>query len=314
MKTISDLKNKENAPESVQPKGTVAALGMFDGVHIGHKMLIETAVRLGKKFGLEPVVFTFSNHPQSFFGKTVKRICTNEERARLIKNLGAERVVEIPFDEKIKDTSPEKFLDMLSEKVSAKIFVAGFDYTFGKNKLGTAETLSFLADERGLKACIIPPVITEGEPVSSTRIKKLLEEGNIEGANIQLGREFSIKGKVLPGKKLGRLLDFPTANLLPDPALVLPEQGVYITRAETTDGNCFPAITNVGTGPTVGDAQLRIETNILGFDKDIYGEELTVKFIKRLRPVIKFDSVTELKAQLSRDALKAEEYFGGVEK
>ena len=313
METIFDFKNKENAAESGRAKKTVVALGMFDGVHIGHKMLIETAVKLGKQFGLEPIVFTFSNHPQSLFGKTVKRICTNEERRRLIQELGAERVVEIPFTEQIKDTPPEEFLDMLISSVSAQIFVAGFDYTFGKNKLGTADILTELAAGRGLKACIIPPVITEGEPVSSTRIKKLLEEGKIEEANAQLGREFSIRDKVIAGKKLGRFLDFPTANILPDPELVLPKEGVYITSAET-DGICRPAITNVGAGPTVGDTKLRIETNILGFDKDIYGEELTVKFIKRLRPVIKFDSVAELKMQLGMDAAKAEEYFGGVKK
>lgn len=313
METISDFEFKKNTAGNGQPENTVVALGMFDGVHTGHRMLIETAVGLGKKYGLEPVVVTFSNHPQSFFGRTVKRICTNEERARIIKKLGAERVIEIPFDEKIKDMPPENFLDMLVTDISAKIFVAGFDYTFGRNKQGTAETLIHSAEQRGLKACIIPPVLKDGEPVSSTRIKMLLEEGRIESANQQLGREFSISGKVLPGKKLGRLLDFPTANLLPDDRLILPKEGVYITRAET-GGISYGAVTNVGTGPTVGDTQLRIETYILGFKGDIYGEKLTVNFIKRLRPVIKFDSVEELKAQLGNDALKAEDYFGGVEK
>lgn len=294
---------------------TVVALGMFDGVHIGHKALINSAARSGQIRGLEPVVFTFSNSPKGFFGKQVKRLCSNEERARLLYASGIERIVEIPFNDAIRSSSPEDFLKMLIKAVSPQIIIAGFNYTFGKDRRGSAESLKIMAAERGIEAYIIPPVVIGGETVSSTRIKACLKAGEIEDANIRLGRTFSLTGKIRAGKKLGRELDFPTANITPDPEIILPSEGVYITNAEISgiDGICYPAVTNIGASPTFGETGLNIETNIIGFDGDIYGKELTVGFIKRLRPVMKFDSPAALRAQLIKDAARAKEYFAGIQ-
>lgn len=288
---------------------TVLALGMFDGMHIGHKKLIETAVRLAKKDGLEAAVFTFSDHPQKLFGSKVARLCSNEERLAIMRKLGAKRIEQVEFTREIASLSPERFLDMLAEKMDPHTIVAGFNYTFGKGKSGNTELLSKLAVKKGIGIAIIPPVNFSNKPVSSTRIRELIEKGDVQGAQLMLGRPYTLGGEVVESRRIGRSIGFPTANILPEEERAIPQDGVYISMARV-DGEMLPAVTNVGLNPTVGGKRRMIETHIFDFSGDIYGSRIEVFFVKRLRGVKAFASLDELKAQIASDCKTARDYFG----
>lgn len=290
-------------------KKTVLALGMFDGMHIGHKKLIDTAVLLAKHNGLEPAVFTFTNHPQELFGGKVVRLISNETRAELMKKLGVERIEEVPFTREISNLSPAQFVDMLKEKMDPQIIVAGFNYTFGKGKKGTSETLKKLATERDIGVVIVPPVLMNKQPVSSTRIREMIEKGEVSNVQLLLGRTYTLTGTVVEDRRIGRTIGYPTANIYPDPTRALPADGVYISMAEV-DGELLPSVTNIGTNPTVGGRKRTVETNIFDFDREIYGHTLTVYFIRRLRGINTFAGLEELKAQIAKDSAQAKRYFG----
>lgn len=288
---------------------TVLALGMFDGMHIGHKKLIETAVRLASKDALEPAVFTFSEHPQKLFGANVARLCDNEERIALMRKLGARRIEQAEFTRELASLSPEKFLDMLEERMQPHTIVAGFNYTFGKNKSGNTELLTKLAVKKGIGAAVIPPVNFANKPVSSTRIRELIEKGDVQNAQLMLGRTYTLSGTVIQSNRIGRTIGFPTANFLPNAERAIPQDGVYISMAKVA-GDMLPSVTNIGSNPTVGGKTRMIETHIFDFDGDIYGAEITVFFVKRLRGVKSFSGLDELKAQIAADSKTAREYFG----
>lgn len=290
-------------------KKTVLALGMFDGMHIGHKKLIDTAVLLAKHNGLDPAVFTFTNHPQELFGGKVVRLISNETRAELMKKLGVERIEEVPFTREISNLSPAQFVDMLKEKMDPQIIVAGFNYTFGKGKKGTSETLKKLATERDIGVVIVPPVLMNKQPVSSTRIREMIEKGEVSAVQLLLGRTYTLTGTVVEDRRIGRTIGYPTANIYPDPTRALPADGVYISMAEV-DGELLPSVTNIGTNPTVGGRKRTVETNIFDFDREIYGHTLTVYFIRRLRGINTFAGLEELKAQIAKDSAQAKRYFG----
>ncbi|MBQ5488122.1 MAG: bifunctional riboflavin kinase/FAD synthetase [Clostridia bacterium] len=288
---------------------TVLALGMFDGMHLGHKKLIDTAVLLAKHNKLQPACFTFSNHPQELFGGKVARLITNEERAKIMKRLGVERIEEVEFTREIAGLSPERFLDMLKERFDPQIIVAGYNYTFGKGKKGNAELLSKLAPQKDVGVAIVPAVTVGKQPVSSTRIRELLEKGDVSSVQLLLGRTYTLEGTVVEDRRIGRTIGFPTANIEPDLSRAIPMDGVYVSMAEL-GGEVLPAVTNIGTNPTVGGTERTIETNIFDFDGDIYGKELRVHFVKRLRPVMTFAGLDELKAQIAKDSAQARKYLG----
>lgn len=288
---------------------TVLALGMFDGMHIGHKKLIDTAVLLARHNGLTPAVFTFSTHPQALFGGKVARLLPNDERAAIMRKLGIERIEEAEFTRALSALEPAKFLDMLKEKLDPKIIVAGFNYTFGKGGKGNVELLKKLAFERDIGVAVVPPVLFSKQPVSSTRIRELIEKGDVSTVQLLLGRQYTLSGTVVEDRRIGRTIGFPTANILPDPDRAIPADGVYVSMAEV-GGELLTSVTNIGTNPTVGGRHRTIETNIFDFDRDIYGEELRVYFVKRLRPVITFAGIDELKARIAKDCAEARRYLG----
>ena len=288
---------------------TVLALGMFDGMHLGHKKLIDTAVLLAKHNKLQPACFTFSNHPQELFGGKVARLITNEERTKIMKRLGVERIEEVEFTREIAGLSPERFLDMLRDRFDPQIIVAGYNYTFGKGKKGNAELLSKLAPQKDVGVAIVPAVTVGKQPVSSTRIRELLEKGDVSSVQLLLGRTYTLEGTVVEDRRIGRTIGFPTANIEPDLSRAIPMDGVYVSMAEL-GGEVLPAVTNIGTNPTVGGTERTIETNIFDFDGDIYGKELRVHFVKRLRPVMTFAGLDELKAQIAKDSAQARKYLG----
>lgn len=282
----------------------VVALGMFDGVHIGHKALISRAVEEANILRAEPAVFTFSNHPMDVLGGSVKLLSSMKERNAMIRALGVQELVSEPFTCELAALEPEAFVDLLQARWDVKAVVAGYNYTFGSRGLGTPETLERIGKERGFRVLVVPPVLYEGEPVSSTRVREAVERGDVALAGALLGRMYSLSGRIIRNKRIGRRIGFPTANIEPEERRVLPPDGVYATIAYVR-GAAYRAVTNIGTNPTIEDGKLGIETHLLDFDADIYGEVLTVVFHSFLRGEIKFNGVEELKEQIKLDVQKA---------
>lgn len=281
----------------------VLALGMFDGVHRGHKTLIREAVRLSGELGAIPAVYTFSTHPLQLFGRMPELLTSIGERNALLKKAGAREVLTDPFDENMRDMSPEAFVGMLVTRFHAVGLVAGFNYTFGKGAAGTPERLGSLARAYGLTVSVMPEVRYKGMTVSSSSIRSILKDaGDVMLTKELLTRPYTLTGTIARGLGNGREMDFPTANLDAAAYLgrVIPLAGVYETVA-TVDGRAYPAVTNVGKNPTFGAENLTVETHLIGGEGDLYGHTLSVAFIKRIRGEIAFSSPAELKAQIARD-------------
>ena len=288
------------------------ALGTFDGLHIGHREIIN----LAKKYSanIPVMVYAFENIPASYFGSKEKAILSYQEKLMVMSTLDIDFLTMIKFDEKIVNMPPRDFLDYLNYEIDAEVISCGFNYTFGKNAEGDSEFLRTYCKDHGLICSIAPPVLYEGEYVSSTGIRKALSNGDIKAANAMLSYEYFILGTVVEGKRLGNSIGFPTANIkFPDEKLV-PKFGVYATRT-VIDGKEFPSITNIGVRPTVENTHIaNAETFIIGFDSDIYNKEIKVCFINYMRPEKKFSSVEELKNQLLFDReIALQTYFSMLE-
>ena len=261
-------------------KPAVVALGMFDGVHIGHQELL---------------------------GRHVELLTGAEERRALLSMFGADEVYMERFDETIMHLSPEAFVRRLCGAWHVRGVVAGFNYTFGDRGAGTSDTLRALGKELGFSVMIVPKVSVDDEPVSSSRIRSLLQTGDVRMAARLLGRAYAVSGMVCPNRQNGRKIGFPTANLLPEPGRALPRHGVYVTEA-ITDAGTFRGVTNIGANPTVHGDRVTIETHLLGFSGELYGKHLEVRFLERIRGEHTFASLSELKTQIREDANAAARY------
>ena len=280
----------------------IFALGFFDGVHLGHRALLEESGRMAVDFGCQAGAVTFLDHPDALvLGKTPALINTPADRKKLLTQFGAERVLELPFDSEMMKMPWQDFLGMLVERYDAAGFVCGDDFRFGHMGQGNAEKLAVYCTQNGLGCQIVPQVILDGTVVSATYIRSLLEQGDVEMANRFLGHPHILSGEVVSGRHLGRTLGIPTANLLPPEGLVTLPHGVYACVA-IAEGRCYLAVTNVGNRPTVGGHRVTVEPWILDFDGDLYGKQLTLEFHKFLRPERKFDSLEALKKQIQSDA------------
>lgn len=281
-------------------KKRVFALGMFDGVHAGHRALIDAARSIAAELGCEPSVFTFANHPGEAFGDRVRLLMPNEERLALLKELAGD-VEAVRFDAGLARKSPREFVELLLHGYGMAGAVMGFNYTFGARGLGNAELMTAYAREYGFKSRVVQRVLMNGATVSSSRIRELVERGDVAEAGELLLRDFTLSGDVVPNRRIGgSLLGFPTANISVPDGVVLPLGGVYATRARVR-GVDYAAVTNIGDNPTVGGAHTSVETHIIGFSGQIYGERLTVSFLRRLRDCVKFDSVDALRRQIAAD-------------
>ena len=274
------------------------ALGTFDGVHRGHRKLIDRAMELASQRGFTPLIYTFSNHPMETFGRAPVRLMPDTERVAALEEFCA--VNADLFDLQFADTSPEGFARMLATRFHMRVAVAGFNYTFGKHGAGNMDTLRFYGEKYGFEVLEIPPVLYGRAPISSTRIRGAIEAGNVADAAEMLGREYKLSGQVIQNRRLGHTLGFPTANIEPPASLVLPCFGVYATWAQAGD-TTYPAVTNIGENPTVQGDKVTIETHLMGFSGDIYGEQLSVRFMTRLRGDVKFTSPHELAQQIRQD-------------
>ena len=294
-------------------KQTVIALGFFDGVHRGHGALLNKTVQRARELGAEPVVFTFDRPPKEVVtGKPVFLINSPEDRRELVKRIyGIDRVVMAPFDREMMTLPWDAFVEQkLVRDLNAVHLVAGHDYHFGYKNQGDPQLLQEKCRELGLGCDIIPKGEVGGITVSSTYIRRLVSLGQVERAMEYLGHPHILTQTVRHGRRIGHTIGIPTVNLVPPPHVLVPGDGVYIARVCLMDGSSYAAVTNVGTRPTVNNgSDLTVESWMLDFDGDLYGQSIRVEFYKRLRDEIRFDSLDALKAEIRRNADDARAYF-----
>lgn len=286
-------------------KEMLLTIGVFDGVHLGHRHLISKLKELARKQGCSSGVITFSQHPQEVLSPRTRlpSVTGLEQRLALLEDEGVDIVIPLPFTPQLANLSPKQFLSLLKEYLKMKGLVVGPDFALGKGRQGDINALRRLGQEMDFSLTVVPPMTVDGETVSSTAIRKALAEGDIKRAQKLLGRPFRLKGRVVSGDKRGIKLGFPTANLEVEPGRALPTGGVYACRAYI-DGQSYPAMTNIGTRPTFGGGPRLIEVYLIDYNGDLYGQELAIDIIERLRDEKKFDTPEQLIEQIAEDVKK----------
>ena len=291
----------------------VIALGFFDGVHIGHGALLKKTAERAKELGCMSAAFTFDRAPKEFVtGIPVPLLTSPEERSELIREMyGIDEVIVAPFDRAMMTMPWQDFIEtLLREQYGAVHLVAGHDFHFGHKNQGTPELLQEYCAAHGIGCDIIPKVEYQGLTVSSTLIRSLVEAGEVERASEFLGHFHAMTGTVEHGCGIGTKRLFPTANLIPHGTTILPARGVYATKVHLENGEIYPGVTNVGTRPTVGTGSgVTVETNLIGFSGDLYGQRIRVDFCLRLRDEMKFSSTKELHDQIAQDIEKTRMAF-----
>lgn len=288
---------------------TAVALGTFDGLHKGHLSVITCALSY-KERGFIPLVMLFDSHPLlSLTGKAPAEILQPELRDEILETLDIQSIT-VSFDE-IKNLSCREFFEeILLKKLNVGAVCCGKNYRFGKGGEGGCDELQALCNEYSVELSVSPEILHEGSPVSSTRIRKAIESGDIPLANAMLGREFRYKYEVVSGDKRGRLIGAPTINQHFGNNFVIPKNGVYASLT-TVDGKVYPSVTNVGLRPSFANSDLRSETCILGFSGDLYGKFIEVRLLEYLRGEIKFDSLDTLGVQIRKDAESSIKIYNG---
>lgn len=294
----------DDALKVIGPDAAVT-IGNFDGVHLGHQAILQ---QCRKDTGKNPVVYTFRPHPHMVLraDRKVPLLVTYDEKLSVLESLGIDAVIEQPFGREFSSLSAENFFsDVLIQKIGVRSIVVGYDFGFGKDRQGSLKLLQDLCQKSDVRLTIVKPHQVNGVVPSSSEIRKLLFESQIEKANALLGRAFSYQGVVVKGDSRGNQLGFPTANLKTHPIeldgkLILPS-GVYHTNTQV-DGKKFPSVTNIGVRPTFhNESKVLIETHLLDFKGDLYGETIEVQFAKKIREERKFSDVQELRTQIQKD-------------
>ena len=286
----------------------VLTVGTFDGVHLGHKGLVEYIVSLAKKENSCSTIVTFDPHPREIIhpdGKKISLLTTLSERAEILGQFGIDQLIVIPFDRDFSLMDSEQFIrSVVWEKIGVSHFVIGYDHHFGKNRQGGVETVKELGKELGFSTTIYPRQDIDDSAVSSTRIRKLLSEsGNVKEAGKLLGRAYQFTGTVIKGDQRGRLIGYPTANIIPDDERKqIPSRGVYAVTIEILN-KLYNGMLNIGIRPTFSGTAQTIEVHIFDFDQDLYGQKITLRFTDRVRDEKKFESIVELKEQLLNDEI-----------
>ena len=289
-------------------KEKIVALGFFDGVHLGHQALITACCHLAKRTGCTPAAVTFTSHPDALVTKMPPLLInTIAQRQQLLLAYGIADILALPFDEGLRNMPWQAFLDLLLEKGAAG-FVCGDDFRFGRGGEGSAGKLAAFCQERDLPYAIVPEQTLDGMRISSTHIRALIENGDMDTAARFLGHPHTLHGEVAHGRQLGRTIGIPTANLPIPAGVVVPKHGVYATTC-VFDGEPHAAVTNIGSRPTVGGHEVRAESWVLDFDGDLYGKTVTLLFHKFLRPEKKFDSLESLRAEILKNAAETRKIF-----
>ncbi len=299
--------------ESYPPEGPAAAvaLGVFDGVHLGHRAILTRAVERARQAGLAAVACTFDPHPLEVLRpeQAPIPIATVEERLALMAEAGIETTVVVAFTPELARMEPETFVEeVLLGRLRAREIVVGFNHTFGRGARGNPDLLRALGERLGFRTHVMPPLLLDGAPVSSSGIRAALAEGRVETAARMLGRPYAIGGTVESGAGRGRGLGFPTANVRPDRP-VLVAAGVYVGQLEV-QGQRRPAVVNVGVRPTFGEQRLVVEAHLLDFEGVLYGQRVRLGFLGRLRPERRFASVEALREQIAADVAEARKRLG----
>ncbi len=290
-------------------RGVVIALGTFDGVHLGHQVVIRHAMEEGRKRGLRVGVVTFDPHPQAVLrpGSELKLLTTLEVRKEILLACGVDEVHAMRFDENLSKKNPEEFVrEVLVGKFKAAVVVVGENFRFGHKASGNIEDLRRHMRETGGEAYAVPIYAFLGESINSTKIRALIAGGEVREAARLLGRPYSLRGKVVAGDKRGRVIGFPTANVLPDACSLVPGRGVYVGHV-WIEAERYGACTNVGVAPTFDQRDSRVEAHLLDYQGDLYGRVVEVTFVERLRPEKRFCGADDLKEQIARDIVEARE-------
>lgn len=305
------MKIFRNFSDYTDRKPLALSLGMFDGVHLGHQSIINALHEVSSEKGLESAILTFWPHPRLVFNpnEDLKLLNTLEEKSQLLSSFDIENLFLKEFDEEFRNLSGEEFVrQILVDKLNVKHLIVGYDHVFGKNRSGNFELLKKLAPELGFEVVQMEAVNIHNKNISSTKVRNALLEGQIKEANELLGYHYPVSGTVTDGKKLGRTIGYPTANIEVNRLKLLPKKGAYITDV-FIDGEQYQGMLSIGTNPTVEGTDLTTEVYILDFDQDIYGKEITVAFREFLHEEIKFESIEKLIERLDEDKRLTEEFY-----
>jgi riboflavin kinase/FMN adenylyltransferase len=299
---IQEFKKLENA---------VVTSGTFDGVHLGHQKIINRLNEVAKLTNGESVVITFYPHPRSVISpdnQIVRLLSTLDEKIELLEKSGVNNLLIIPFTREFSELSSEEFIQkILIQTIGTKTLVIGYDHRFGKNREGGFDYLKLNKEKYGFNIEEISRQDIENVAVSSSKIRKALQEGDVPSADHFLGRNYSLSGVIVKGKQLGRTIGFPTANIqVREIAKLIPSDGVYAVKVYYNE-IVFGGMLNIGNRPTVDGTFQTVEVNIFDFDQEIYGENLTVEFLKKLRNEQKFNGLDELKTQIAKDKITCEQ-------
>lgn len=291
-----------NSFEFFLDRETAVAIGKFDGVHQGHRRLLDEIIEL-KKRGLCACVFTFDPAPSVFFGGDPHVLNTNEEKHVIFERMGVDILVEFPMNSETAATPPDKFItEYLVNQMNMKFIAAGTDISFGDKGLGNAELLKQMSAEYGYEVKLIDKVhASDGEEISSSLVRRYVEKGDMERVEELLGAAYSVSGKIVHGNQIGRTIGFPTINIYPDENKLLPPYGVYTSRT-VINGKDYFSVSNVGCKPTIGgETRPSVETYIYDFDNDVYDKDAVVYLEKFKRPERRFNGLDELTVQLQKD-------------
>lgn len=295
------MKIYETGEFNIEEESAVA-IGNFDGIHLGHQELIKTILSYRQNMGYKSVIFSFDPHPVDFFGRTedFRTILSVREKKLVAEKTGADILIQYPFDYSFASLSPEEFMELLHSRTNCRVLVVGENYCFGKNRAGNIDTLRELAVPRGIKVIGIPRVKVDGIRVSSTRIRGLIRNGDMEYTAKLLNKPYFAMGNVVKGYERGRDMDFPTINIEPPLKKLLPPDGVYFSTV-LIDGREYYGMSNIGKNPTFDGDRRKIETNIFDFDENAYNKEVIITFYKKIRNEIRFADKYKLIEQLNRD-------------
>jgi len=304
---------KQGFPRDRGHGKVVLTLGFYDGVHRGHQRIIEEVIQEAKRWGGRSSLVTFRPHPSEFFhGRPLSLLTTWEEKKEIFKRLGLDLVVALRFTAHLASLSPETFLEKLRGNLGFEQLIVGEDFVFGRERQGNTQWLEENQSRFGFKLRIVPLIKVGGEKLSSSLIRQWLERGEIEKATQGLGRYPTITGKVIGGKKRGRLLGYPTANLAPHPEKLLPPSGVYAGRVNLK-GRFYKGMINVGSKPTFEDSSFGVEVHILGFSGHIYGHSIKIELVSKIRAPAMFTSPDHLSKKLKEDRIRTERMLDGLD-
>lgn len=306
MKLIRHLTN-----EAAFPDGCVLTIGNFDGVHLGHQMVLSYAKKQGLQLDLPVVVMCFEPQPLEFFQKDAApaRLSTARDKLLQLSSQGVDALILLRFDQGMANRTADEFVDMLCKKIHIKSLIVGDDFHFGKGREGDFSHLKEAGEQRGFSVHNAASFKLSANRVSSTLIRKMLAQGDLQQASEFLGRPFSMTGRVIYGDQRGRTLGFPTANVKVKNRKT-PLKGVFAVTIKTSSGRCYRGVANVGVRPTVeATAVISLEAHLFDFDGDLYGQKVTVVFMEKLRDEAKFATLDALTQQISDDKKQAERYF-----